>query len=127
MGTILLVTVATRSMSARYGISALSLGMGLTTLAVIGAGHAMTAAGVDTTEGAGNWGLVPFMEEALKLAPVGIVVWLYARRRRFAPNPSDLLMLGCFAGAGFALSDGMLEFKEDVVDVWEWMVRTHGT
>ena len=24
-------------------------------------------------------------------------------------------------------SDGMLRYKEDVVDVWEWMVRTHGT
>ena len=23
-------------------------------------------------------------------------------------------------------SDGMLRYKEDVVDVWEWMVRTHG-
>ncbi len=112
LGTVLLVTVATRSMSARYGVSALSLGMGLTTLAVIGAGHAMTAAGVDTTAGVGNWGLVPLMEEALKLAPVGIVVWLYARRRRFAPNPSDLLMLGCFAGAGFALIENFQLFQQ---------------
>ena len=24
-------------------------------------------------------------------------------------------------------SDGMLQYKKDVVDVWEWMVRTHGT
>ena len=23
-------------------------------------------------------------------------------------------------------SDGMLEYKQDVLDVWEWMVRTHG-
>lgn len=23
-------------------------------------------------------------------------------------------------------SDGMLDYKDDVVDVWEWMVRTHG-
>lgn len=23
-------------------------------------------------------------------------------------------------------SDGMLRYKEDVVDVWDWMVRTHG-
>ena len=23
-------------------------------------------------------------------------------------------------------SDGMLDYKEDVVDVWDWMVRTHG-
>lgn len=103
MGTILLATVATRSMGLGSGVQALSLGLGLTTLLVIGAGHAMTAAGVDTTEGIGNWALVPLVEEAVKLAPVAIVAWLYARRRRFAPNPSDLLMLGCFAGAGFAL------------------------
>lgn len=23
-------------------------------------------------------------------------------------------------------SDGMLDYKEDVLDVWDWMVRTHG-
>lgn len=103
LGTILLLTAATRSMGLGSGVQALSLGLGLTTLLVIGAGHAMSAAGIDTTDGVGNWGLVPLVEEAVKLAPVAIVAWLYARRRRFAPNPSDLLMLGCFAGAGFAL------------------------
>ena len=103
MGTILLATVATRSMGLGSGVQALSLGLGLTTLLVIGAGHVMTAAGIDTTEGIGNWLLVPLVEEAVKLAPVAIVVWLYGRRRRFTPNPSDWLMLGCFAGAGFAL------------------------
>ena len=103
MGTILLATVVTRSMGFGSGVQALSLGLGLTTLLVIGAGHVMTAAGVDTTDGIGNWVLVPLVEEAVKLAPVVIVAWLYARRRRFAPNPSDWLMLGCFAGAGFAL------------------------
>src|SRR5688500_13096876 len=112
MTTIALVTLVTRSMSTRYGISALSLGMGLTTLFVIGAGHAMTAAGIDTTAGIGNWFIVPLVEEAVKLAPVGIVVWLYARRRRFAPNPSDLLMLGCFAGAGFALVENSQLFQQ---------------
>lgn len=24
-------------------------------------------------------------------------------------------------------SDGMLDYKQDVIDVWEWMVRTHGS
>ncbi len=110
--TLALATIVTRSMSTRYGISALSLGMGVTTLFVIGAGHAMTAAGIDTIEGIGNWGVVPLVEETVKLAPVGIVVWLYARRRRFAPNPSDLLMLGCFAGAGFALVENFQLFQQ---------------
>ena len=112
VATIGLATAFTRSMSARYGISALSLGLGVTTLAVIGAGHAMTAAGVDTTEGFGNWGLVPLMEEIVKLAPVAFIAWLYARRRRFEPNPSDLLMLGCFAGAGFALVENVQLFQQ---------------
>ena len=33
-----------------------------------------------------------------------------------------------FAGSDLPFSsDGMLRYKEDVVDVWEWMVRTHGS
>src|SRR5690606_16067357 len=54
-----------------------------------------------------NWGLVPLAEEVLKLVPVAVVAALYQRRTRFAPNPSDLLMLGCAAGAGFALSENV--------------------
>lgn len=103
LGLVILVTIATRSMGARYAVSALALGLGVTTILIVGAGHALTAAGIDTTEGVGNWGVIPLMEEALKLGPVVIVAWLYARRRRFDPNPSDVLMLGCAAGAGFAI------------------------
>ena len=103
LGLVIGVTLATRSMGARYAVSALALGLGVTTTLIVGAGHAATAVGVDTTEGIGNWGVIPLMEEAVKLVPVVIVAWLYARRRRFEPNPSDLLMLGCAAGAGFAI------------------------
>lgn len=103
LGLVIGVTLATRSMGARYAVSALALGLGVTTTLIVGAGHAATAAGIDTTEGIGNWGVIPVMEEAVKLAPVAVIVWLYARRRRFEPNPSDLLMLGCAAGAGFAI------------------------
>lgn len=103
LGLVIVVTLATRSMGARYAVSALALGLGVTTTLIVGAGHAATAAGIETTEGIGNWGVIPLMEEAVKLVPVAIVAWLYARRRRFEPNPSDLLMLGCAAGAGFAI------------------------
>jgi RsiW-degrading membrane proteinase PrsW (M82 family) len=96
-------TLATRSMGARYAVSSLALGLGATTTLIVGAGHAATAVGIDTTDGIGNWGMIPLLEEAVKLAPVAVIAWLYARRRRFRPNPSDLLMLGCAAGAGFAI------------------------
>lgn len=103
VGLILLITAATRSMGARYAVSALALGLGVTTTLIVGAGHAAAAAGIDTSEGLGNWGVIPLLEEAVKLAPVVVILWLYGRRRRFEPNPSDLLMLGCAAGAGFAI------------------------
>lgn len=105
---ILAVTIATRSMSAGSALSALGLGLGLTVPLMVGAGHAITAAGLDTSEGIVNWGLIPVVEEVLKLVPVGIVMLLRARRQLTAPNPSDLLMLGCFAGAGFALAENTL-------------------
>lgn len=103
LALVLGATTLTRSMPARYAVSALALGLGVTTALVVGAGHALNGAGIDTTEGIGNWGVIPVVEEAIKLAPVAIVAWLYARRRRFEPNPSDWLMLGCAAGAGFAI------------------------
>ncbi|MEX2271570.1 MAG: PrsW family glutamic-type intramembrane protease [Vicinamibacterales bacterium] len=104
---IVLVTAVTRSMAGGTGISALSLGIGPVAFLVIGAGHVMTAAGLDTASGITHWGLIPLIEEALKLLPVGILIWLHRRRERVTPNPSDLLMLGCFAGAGFALTENV--------------------
>ncbi len=103
LGLVIGATLATRSMGARYALSSLALGLGVTTTLIVGAGHAATAVGVDTTQGIGNWGVIPLMEEAVKLTPVLVIAWLYARRRRFEPNPSDLLVLGCAAGAGFAI------------------------
>jgi RsiW-degrading membrane proteinase PrsW (M82 family) len=104
---VLLATIATRSMSAGSGLSALGLGLGVVVFLIIGAGRAMTAAGLDTTSGFTNWALIPVLEESLKLVPIGAVMWWHARRHQLAPNPSDLLMLGCFAGAGFALAENV--------------------
>lgn len=108
LGEILLLTIATRSLAAGSALSALGFGLGLIVPLMVGAGHALTGAGIDTTAGFANWGLIPAIEEALKLIPVGVVVLLYWRRSGRAPNPSDLLMLGCFAGAGFALAENAL-------------------
>jgi len=108
LGEILLLTIATRSLSAGSALSALSLGLGVVVMLMVGAGRAINGAGIDTSEGMANWGLIPVLEECFKLAPVVIVVLLHRRRSGLAPNPSDLLMLGCFAGAGFALAENAL-------------------
>ena len=105
---ILVLTLLTRSMSAGSGVAALGLGLGPVVFLVVGAGGAIRAIGLDSQSGILTWGLVPMIEETLKLAPVVFVVWLHGRRQRFGPNPSDLLMLGCFAGAGFALAENVM-------------------
>lgn len=105
---ILVATLTTRSMAAGSGLSAFGLGGGLVVLLVIGAGHLVTRAGLDTSEGIVNWGLIPVLEEALKLSAAGAVALLHMRRQKLSPNPSDLLMLGCLAGAGFALAENSL-------------------
>lgn len=110
VAVILLLTVVTRSMASRAGMSALGLGLGIVVFLVIGAGRAMTAAGLDTSAGVTNWGLIPLVEETLKLLAVVVIVWLYSRRQRLEPNPSDLLMLGCCAGAGFAVTENATLF-----------------
>lgn len=108
LGEILLLTIATRSLGAGSAVSALSLGLGVVVALMVGTGHALSAAGFDTSEGFANWGLIPVIEECLKLGPVIVVVLLHRRRSGLAPNPSDLLMLGCFAGAGFAMAENAL-------------------
>lgn len=107
IAVVMLATVATRSLAGLTGLSTLALGVGAVVFLVIGAGALFTAAGLDTTSGFTNWGLVPFAEEALKLAPVALVMMVQRRRNRRSINPSDLLMLGCCAGAGFALVENV--------------------
>lgn len=125
LGLILLGTIVTRSLNAGSALSALGLGLGLVTMAMIGAGHLVTLAGIDTTSGAANWGLIPLLEESLKLAPVAMVAWLHRRRTGLSPNPSDLLMLGCFAGAGFALAENALLVRDNA-GIARDMARQYG-
>lgn len=125
LGEILLLTVATRSLAAGSGVSALSLGLGVVVTLMVGAGHALTAAGLDTSDGVANWGFIPVIEECLKLAPVALVAWVHWRRSGLTPNPSDLLMLGCFAGAGFALAENAL-LVENNAGIARDMARQYG-
>ncbi len=125
LGEILLLTIATRSLAAGSAVSAVSLGLGVVVALMVGAGHAINAVGLDTGEGLANWGLIPMLEECLKLVPVVIVVLLQRRRSGLSPNPSDLLMLGCFAGAGFALSENALLIQNNA-GVARDMARQYG-
>jgi len=125
LGLILLATILTRSMYVGSALSALGLGLGIVTMMIVAAGHALTAAGIDTSSGFGNWGLVPMLEESLKLIPVAMVAWLHHRRTGRTPNPSDLLMLGCFAGAGFALAENALLVRDSAAIARD-MARQYG-
>lgn len=125
LGEILLITLATRSLSAGSALSALAMGLGVVTLLMVGAGHAMAAAGIDTSSGVGNWGVIPILEESIKLLPVVVMVLLGRRRPALTPNPSDLLVLGCFAGAGFALAENAL-LVQNSAGVARDMARQYG-
>jgi RsiW-degrading membrane proteinase PrsW (M82 family) len=109
-----LLTLVTRTVSLGSNLSAFGLGLGFAVPLVVAAGYGLTALGVDITSGPANWGLVPVIEEGLKLAPVGFVVWLHARRSKLPVNPSDLLALGCFAGAGFALAENSMLAQQGI-------------
>jgi len=122
---ILLLTIATRSMNAESAAAALARGMGLVVILMVGAGAAMTAIGLDASEGLTNWLVIPIVEEALKLAPVTFAAWMYRRRHALTPNPSDLLMLGCFAGAGFALVENVALAQSSLAAVRD-MERQYG-
>ena len=125
--SILLLTVVTRSMAAESGVRALAFGMGPVVMLIIGAGLVVTSISLDTTEGFANWGLIPIAEEALKLLPVVFAAAAYSRARKgLSPNPSDFLMLGCFAGAGFALVENVALLQNGAGGVARDMERQYG-
>lgn len=98
------VTLATRTASWRIALSALGLGIGVAAPAMIACGWLLATAGLDVSAGGvAGWGLVPVLEEVIKLAVVALSAWLYRRRAHLAFNPSDWLLAGCAVGAGFAM------------------------
>lgn len=98
------LTAATRTVSWGTAVSALSLGIGVAAPSVVLFGVILHKAGLDVSESVfGSWVVVPVVEELLKLAPVGIVAALHRRKTTLTLNPSDWLLAGCAAGAGFAM------------------------
>ena len=98
------LTAATRTVSWGTAVSALSLGIGVAAPFMVLCGVVMARAGLDLSESVvGSWAIVPLLEELVKLAPVGIVAALHRRKTTLTLNPSDWLLAGCAAGAGFAM------------------------
>jgi RsiW-degrading membrane proteinase PrsW (M82 family) len=56
-----------------------------------------------TNSGLASAGWAPLTEETLKALPVLLIAVLAARRRASRPSAADLLLLGLWSGAGFAL------------------------
>jgi RsiW-degrading membrane proteinase PrsW (M82 family) len=98
------LTMATRTVSWGTGVSALSLGIGVAAPLMVLFGFVLDKAGLDVSDSVfGSWVVVPVVEELIKLVPVGIVAWLHRRKTTLTLNPSDWLLAGCAAGAGFAM------------------------
>jgi RsiW-degrading membrane proteinase PrsW (M82 family) len=78
-------------------------------------------------------GLVPLTEELFKLLPVVLVVLIAVRRTRARPSALDLVLLGAWSGAGFALSEdasygrGGAEFSSFTPLSWLLPSGTHAT
>lgn len=100
---ILGLTLATRTLTWNAALTALMLGIGVAMPLVVLVGVGLKWAGLDPTEGIGSWGVVPILEEFVKLLPVWVVTLRHSRRTGLTLNPSDYLMVGVAAGAGFAM------------------------
>jgi RsiW-degrading membrane proteinase PrsW (M82 family) len=121
----LAVTVPTRSASWRAAASALSMGIGVAAPVMVAIGWLLTAAGLDLSEDIGSWGVVPVVEEALKLGVVLLAAWRYRRATGLEFNPSDWLVAGCACGAGFAMVENATLVTNDP-GVLRDMARQYG-
>src|SRR5664279_4689108 len=83
------------------------LGAGLTGFLAVPAIAALNGRPVvnhlGTNSGLATAGWAPLTEEALKALPVVLIAALAVRRRASRPSAADLLLLGLWSGAGFAL------------------------
>jgi RsiW-degrading membrane proteinase PrsW (M82 family) len=103
--TLAIVTVAVGSVRT-LGWRAF-LGAGLTGFLAVPAIAALIGRPVvnhlGTNSGLATAGWAPLTEEALKALPVVLIASLAVRRRASRPSAADLLLLGLWTGAGFAL------------------------
>lgn len=100
---ILLVTIATRTVTWATASSALSLGIGIVSPLVVVIGLGLDTIGLDPSSESMSALVVPALEEALKLLPAVFLALMWQRRVRVPFNATDWLLVGCAAGAGFAL------------------------
>ncbi len=122
----LTLTLATRTVTWSETIFALSLGIGLVAPLMILVGWTLAKAGLDVSVSElGSWAVVPVIEELLKLVPVFIAAALYRRRTKLELNPSDWLLLGCAAGAGFAMVENAQLVRHDA-GILRDMARQYG-
>jgi RsiW-degrading membrane proteinase PrsW (M82 family) len=122
----LALTIATRSITWRMSLVALSLGLGVAGPAMVAIGWALARAGLDISESnAADWALVPILEECVKLLPLAYLAWMYGRKSRLTLNPSDWLLAGCAAGAGFAMVENAQLVQHDA-GVLRDMARQYG-
>lgn len=112
---VLLVTLITRSVDPRTWTMALSMGIGVAAPLVTLTGIALARVGIDVDNGAGNWLVVPLIEETLKLAPVAFLAWRHTRRTGLAFNASDWFVVAAMSGAGFALVENAYLSHHDLV------------
>jgi RsiW-degrading membrane proteinase PrsW (M82 family) len=110
----LAATIATRTLTWGSAASALSLGIGVAAPLVVLMGFLLSKAGLDPSDSEfASWAIVPVLEELIKLVPVALVAFLHQRRTRFTFNPSDWLLVGCAAGAGFAMVENAELVRHD--------------
>ena len=122
----LLITIATRTLSWRTAVNGVSLGIGIAAPLMVLVGWLLARAGFDIAEsGVGSWGVVPIVEEALKLGLVWGAASLFTRRTRLTFNPSDWLLIGCAVGAGFAMVENAQLVRHDP-GVLRDMARQYG-
>jgi RsiW-degrading membrane proteinase PrsW (M82 family) len=110
----LALTIATRSITWRMSTVALSLGIGVAGPAMVAIGWMLARLGFDVSESDfGSWGVVPILEECVKLLPLAYLAWMYRRKTRLTLNPSDWLLAGCAVGAGFAMVENAQLVRHD--------------
>lgn len=104
--TILLLTAWTRTTTWHVAADGLGVGIGLAVPLMIAVGWLFRWAGIEVAESAAGWMFVPVIEEVVKLLPVLLLARAHSKHLR-PFNPSDWLVAGCAAGAGFALIENV--------------------
>ena len=91
--TLLILTIATRTITARYSLAVYARGLFIGVGATLLLGAAYTAMGFDIKNGFfGTSILFPIIEEAAKLLPVFISLYFFKKNYKSSFNPSDWLL-----------------------------------